>query len=444
VSDRQVVLEALDAIRRGPRSLRLYMDLCASCGTCAQVCPVYYGKPEPRYNPARRSDLLRRLYRRHQTVAGKLWGRGAEAVDFDQRQVQKRFDEWKDVFYSCTACRRCAQFCPLGIDNAVITRQARAILDSIGRTPATLQKVVRTSLSKRNTDGASPEAFKNAVAFIEEEMRDEHDLDIRIPVDVVGADYFYLPPSGDALVNIEATMGIAKVFHVLGLAERWTMSSRCFDGANYGLFTGNDEDMRATNKACVDEAKRLGVKVLLTGECGHAHRIMKRMMEAERWWGELPFAVVNCMEWTAEHIDAGRLRFDEGQNPQPVTLHDPCNFAKSCGVVEAPRTILRATCSDFREMTPHGTENWCCGGGGGLSAMNELREFRVTVSGAKKREQIRATGASYVAAPCSNCKRQLGQLMEHSRDKVSIGGVHDMLSRAILIDGKAACRKCYD
>ena len=106
--------------------------------------------------------------------------------------------------------------------------------------------------------------------------------------------------------------------------------------------------------------------------------------------------------------------------------------------------ILRATCSDFREMTPHGAENWCCGGGGGLSAMNEIRDFRMTVSGVKKHEQIQATGAKYVATACANCKRQLGQLMEHYGEKVTVCGVHDMLSRSILIDGKAAERKCYD
>jgi Fe-S oxidoreductase len=146
------------------------------------------------------------------------------------------------------------------------------------------------------------------------------------------------------------------------------------------------------------------------------------------------------MEWTAELVQQGKFQFDKTKNPDPVTYHDPCNFAKSCNIIEAPRTILRACCADFREMTPHGAENWCCGGGGGLSAMNEIKEFRMTVSGLKKRDQIRATGATYVAAACSNCKRQLGQLMEHHRDRVAVGGVHDMLSRAILVDGKAANR----
>jgi Fe-S oxidoreductase len=95
-------------------------------------------------------------------------------------------------------------------------------------------------------------------------------------------------------------------------------------------------------------------------------------------------------------------------------------------------------------MTPRGAENWCCGGGGGLAAMSEILEFRTTVSGVKKREQIKATGAEYVATACANCKRQIKELMEHHKDRVAVGGVHDMLSRAILVNGKAGNRKSYE
>ena len=439
MSHRETVVNSINGIKKGPRVLKLYMEMCVKCGTCASVCPVYNGKQEPKYNPANRSDLIRNIYKKHNTMAGKLLGGLGGAKDFDATA----FEQWQERFYSCTACRRCAQFCPFGIDNSVITRKGRTILDALGMTPASLQKVVNVSLEKRNTDGASADAFKAAVAFIEEEMRDEHGTDIKIPVDVVGAEYFYVPPSGDVLVNIEATMGIAKVFHVLDMANKWTMSSQCFDGANYGLFTGNDAQMKAINGPVVEEAKRLGAKYLLMGECGHAFRVMQRMMQPGKWWGELPFQVINCMEWTADHINTGKLQFDKSKNPQPVTCHDPCNFAKSCNIIEAPRVILRACCSDFREMTPHGAENWCCGGGGGLSAMNNIKEFRMTVSGIKKRDQIRATGAAYVAAACSNCKRQINQLVEHHKMGVSVGGVHDLLSRAILVDGNAARRVDY-
>ncbi|MBI4700606.1 MAG: (Fe-S)-binding protein, partial [Deltaproteobacteria bacterium] len=382
------VVKEITAIDKGPRVLKLYMEMCARCGTCASVCPVYYGRPEPRYNPPVRSDLIRRIYKKHCTSAGKLFGALAGAADFDERELGL----WKEVFWECTGCRRCGQYCPFGIDNSVITRKGRGIVDGLGLTPEQIQKVVRVSLETGNTDNASPEAFKAAVAFLEEEMKEEHGgIDIKIPVDKEGAEYFYVPPSGDVLVNIEATMGVAKIFHVLGMAECWTMSSRCFDGANYGLFTGNDADMKADNKRYVEEAKKLGTKVLLMGECGHAYRIMKKIMEPAKWWGELPFQIANCLQWTADLIRQGKLEFDKSKNPDPVTYHDPCNFSKSCGIFDEPRVILEASCQDFRDMEPNRTENWCCGGGGGLSALDSIREFRMTVTGTKKLEQIRAT-----------------------------------------------------
>ena len=442
MSDKSVkekVVASISAIKKGPRAMQMYMDMCAKCGTCATVCPVYYGKAEKRYNPAERTDLIRRIYRKYCTLSGRLFGKLAGAEDFNEAELE----EWRKIWYECTGCRRCATHCPFGIDHSVITRKGRAILDQLGVTPDTMQKVVEVSLETRNTDGASAEAFIAAVEFLEEEMEEEHGIPIKIPVDVKGADYFYVPPAGDVLVNLEATMGLAKVFHVLGMADKWTMSSRCFDGANYGLFTGSDAHMKQDNKVYVEEAKDLGCKTMLMGECGHAHRIMKMIMEKAGWWGELPFSITNCMQWTADHIKNGRLEFDKSKNPQPVTYHDPCNFGRSCGITEEPRVILNAACSDYRDMHPNRDDNWCCGGGGGLSAMDDILEFRMEISGKKKLEQVRETGAKYLATACSNCKRHLTQLMEHHDEEVEVGGVHDMLSRAILIDGKAANRTDY-
>jgi Fe-S oxidoreductase len=438
-SDKQQAVDAIKAMKNGPRAMRMYMEMCAKCGACAKVCPVYYGKSGKRYNPAERTDLIRRIYKKYCTVTGRLFGKLVGAEDLNPEDLAK----WKEIFYECTGCRRCAQFCPMGIDHSVITRKGRAILDQLGMTPTTMAKVVEISLKTGNTDGATAAAFCAAIAFLEEEMEEEHGTPIKIPVDVVGAEYFYVPPSGDVLVNPEATMGIAKVFHVLGMADKWTMSSKCFDGANYGLFTGNDGHMKADNKVYVEETKTLGARVLLMGECGHAHRIMKMMMEKTSWWGKLPFEVTNCLQWTAAIVKDNRLQFDKSKNPQPVTYHDPCNFGRSCGIVEEPRVILRAACADFREMYPNRSENWCCGGGAGLSAMDDILPFRMEISGKKKLEQIRQTGARYVATACSNCKRQLTQLMEYHKEEIAVGGVHDMLSRAILVDGKAAERKDY-
>ncbi len=440
--EKEKIVASISAIDNGPQVLKLYMENCVRCGTCAEQCPIRYGqKDNPDLNPVVRSDLIRAIWKKYNTLAGKTLGGLVGARDYTEDEIK----EWVTHFYTCSGCRRCAVYCPMGIDNSVITRKGRAILDVLGLTPTQMMKVVEISLKTGNTDGASPEALKAAVEFLEEEMAEEHDgEEIKIPIDKEGVDFFYVPPSGDVLVNSEATTGIAKVFHVLGLGDNWTMSSRLFDGANYGLFTGDDAAMKEDNKPYVEEAKRLGVKYMFMGECGHAYRIMKKMMEGGKWWGDLPFQVINCMQWTADLVRKGKFDFDKSKNSQPVTYHDPCNFGRSCDIVDEPREILQATCEDFREMYPNRGHNWCCGGGGGLSAMDDIQNFRMNVAGKKKVEQIRESGAKYVAAACSNCKRQLTQLSEYHKMDVAVGGVHDMLSRSILINGKAAERESYE
>ena len=54
--------------------------------------------------------------------------------------------------------------------------------------------------------------------------------------------------------------------------------------------------------------------------------------------------------------------------------------------------------------------------------MDDIQEFRMEISGKKKLEQVRETGATYLATACSNCKRQLTQLMEHHNEEIDVGG----------------------
>ena len=100
--------------------------------------------------------------------------------------------------------------------------------------------------------------------------------------------------------------------------------------------------------------------------------------------------------------------------------------------MEQPREILRAICADYVEMTPGGTENYCCGGGGGTVSIDEIREFRTGPLGKRKADQIRDTGATYVVSPCANCKKQLKEVCEdNGLDDVRVVGLHDLLLEAI-------------
>ena len=53
---------------------------------------------------------------------------------------------------------------------------------------------------------------------------------------------------------------------------------------------------------------------------------------------------------------------------------------------------------------------------------------------AEKMEQVRDTGASFVATACANCKRQITQLMEYYDMDVQVGGVHDLVYTSIVMD----------
>jgi Fe-S oxidoreductase len=420
------VLKKIKGIKDGPRAMRLYMELCAKCGTCSLQCHISTVSGEKHLNPAARADLIRGLYKKYNTTSGKLLGKLVGAREFTPEELEA----WEKELYECTACRRCAQFCPYGIDNSVVLRTGRVILNELKKTPRELMRTMEASGKTGNNDGAVPEAFFASIRFMEEELKDETGIDIRIPVDKENAELLLVPPSADCLSLPESTMGCAKVFHQVGVD--WTMSSVCFDSANFGLFTGDDAAMKAKNKQMVDEAKKLGVKKLVIGECGHAYRIMKRM--AGGWYGEgLPFEITSILEETARYLREGKIEVDPNKNPEVVTYHDPCNFSRSVGITDEPREILQAVCQDFREMTPNRSDNWCCGGGGGLAVMESIKDFRMNVTGKQKIDQIRATNAKYVAAPCANCKRQIKELVEYHQMDVQVGGIHDLVGNAISI-----------
>jgi Fe-S oxidoreductase len=140
------------------------------------------------------------------------------------------------------------------------------------------------------------------------------------------------------------------------------------------------------------------------------------------------------MEFTLDALRRGKLRLNRDVVTDRVTYHDPCNIARSGWIVEQPREILRSFCPDYVDMEPKGAKNFCCGGGGGTVSVDEIRLYRTTVTGKLKADQIRATGARYVVAPCANCKKQLREVCEdHGLDGVEVVGLHDLLYKALVL-----------
>jgi Fe-S oxidoreductase len=263
---------------------------------------------------------------------------------------------------------------------------------------------------------------------LEEELVDIYRIPAKFPFDVEGAEFVFFPAVSDFLLEADTLMGNAAVMYATG--GSWTIGSGYYDGINYGLFY-SDHMLERIVKKEVAELKRLKAKKILIGECGHASRSAKYFIPTFCGGKEAP-PVINCMEYALQSLQNGKLKLRSDAITERVTYHDPCNIARSGWIVDQPRELLRAFCKDFVDMTPNGKENYCCGGGGGIVSIDEIRKFRTGPAGKIKAQQIRDTGAKYLVSPCANCKKQLREICEdNGLDDVEVVGLHDLLLKAI-------------
>ena len=400
------------------------------CSSCTTTCPVYTETGDPRDIPCYRTGILLRIYRRHFTIGG--WFRSK--ITGDTGMTDSDIDEMAELLYRCTACKRCTLECPLGIDHGLLTHLGRWILGELRIVPKGLEIATIEQLhgESGNTSAILPHALKNTLEFLEEEIEEMFLTKMKYPVDEVGREYVFFPAVSDYLLEPETLMGNLAVIHAAGDADNWTIGSGYFDGINYGLFY-SDHVLERVVKKVVGEVTRLKGRKILIGECGHASRSAKEFVPV--FGGDEVYPVVNIMEYTHQKLVEGKLDLDPNIITEVVTYHDPCNVARSGWILEQPREIIRAFIPNFVEMEPHGRNNYCCGGGGGTVSVDEIHEFRMCIAGKRKADQMRATGAKYIIAPCANCKKQLKELVEYHEIDAQVVGLHDLILKAIRIPG---------
>jgi Fe-S oxidoreductase len=421
-------LEAFAAIL-SHSNYRPFVDAAARmklrCSRCAVSCPVYQASGERRDIPCDRSELLLKVYRRYFTTGGNIGARFGRPFVLTEEHINRMAEE----FYRCTACRRCKDACPMGIDHGLITRLGRWTLAEVGITPKALVVATREQLDGKthNTSAIPAAAMKDTCEFLEEDCADLHGFNIKFPVDEEGAEYVFFPAVSDYLLEPDTLMGNAAVMTATG--GSWTIGTQNFDGINYGLFY-SDRLLERIVTSEVAELRRVKGKKILIGECGHASRTAKFFVPT--FCSEDPPPVVNIIEYTYDQWKAGKLTLKADVIHERVTYHDPCNIARSGWITEQPREILRHICTDFVEMTPNRKENYCCGGGGGTVSIDEIRKFRTLTGGKAKADQIRATGAQICVAPCANCKKQLAEVLEDHNLDVQVSGLHDLILKAIV------------
>ncbi len=450
---KEIILEGIRERLEKYRSFKIFMDICVRCGACADKCHFWIGTGDPKNMPVLRAELLRSVYRNDFTTAGKLLGKMAGAREL----TMDVFKEWFYYFFQCTECRRCSLFCPYGIDTAEITLMARELLNLVGCNIDWIAGPAANCFNNGNHLGIQPHAFKDMIEFFVDEIEAVNGVRVEPTFNRKGAEVLFITPSGDVFADpgTYTLMGYLMLFHEIGLDYTW--STYASEGGNFGFFTSH-EMMKRLNAKMYAEAKRLGVKWILGGECGHMWRVINQYMDTMNGpadFLEVPVSPItgtrfdnaratkmtHIVEFTADLIKHGKLKLDPSRNDHHrVTYHDSCNTARGMGLMEEPRYVLKNVCNNFFEM-PAGTtreQTFCCGSGSGLNT-DEFMEIRM------RGGLPRANAVQYVhdkhdvnmmACICAIDRAVLTASMNYWVPGVGITGVHELVGNALVMEGE--------
>lgn len=421
--------------------LVLSMEHCARCQTCIDDCPIYLASGRnDLYRPTYRSEILRRLYFKYVKPGGFLGRMQNGDIELNFALIVRLFE----LSYRCTLCRRCAQSCPIGVDNGLITHELRKLFSQeLGWSPPELhQKGTIQQMEVGSSTGMNKIVVQDNMDFIDEDISERVGFEVKTPWDVEGADVLLLENAGEFLAWPDNHGCAAALFQKAGIS--WTMSSDLagYDGVNYGLFYDDIQLARVAYRH-FEIAKKLKVKKIVMGECGHETKALGVI--ADRIGIDLPprESILTLMR---DIVFSGKIKFDPSKNDFPVTLHDPCNIVRNLGIVEPQRQILRYVAPQFREMEPHGVRNYCCGGGSGFAIMSPFNflDWRNQVSSRMKFKQIleafadtdlESDSPKYVCAPCSNCKGAIRDLIDYygAKEKSGLyyGGLVELVVNAM-------------
>jgi Fe-S oxidoreductase len=148
----------------------------------------------------------------------------------------------------------------------------------------------------------------------------------------------------------------------------------------------------------VETLNGYGVKKIVTS-CPHCFNTFRN--EYPQFGGD--YEVYHHSEFLAELVNEGRIK-PAAQSNKTVTYHDPCYLGRHNGVFDSPRQLVRISSRSTVEMKQSREQGFCCGGGGGMSFIEEPKDKRVNQERAR---QALETGADVVAVGCPFCMTML-------------------------------------
>jgi Fe-S oxidoreductase/nitrate reductase gamma subunit len=356
----------------------LDLDACTRCGRCQDACPAYFsGKA---LNPKQVIlNLKEHLYEVYPVPLLR------KPIESRQDMISEVITD--EVIWDCTTCRACMQACPVYIEHVdKIVDMRRNLAMEKSRFPEEVQNTLKSL-------GTRSHPFRGTTAMRTTWLEG---LEVQVLSDSSDADMLYWVGCTAALEdrNMSVPKAMVKILQAAGVnfAVLGDEEVCCGDPARR---MGDEYLFQTIVQSNIELLKGYNVKKIFT-TCPHCFNTLKH--EYPQFGGN--FEVIHHTQFLADLIRDGRLQLGTLGGTK-IAYHDSCYLGRYNDIYQEPRNILTAINGiKSVEFSRHGTNSFCCGGGGGHMWMEEDPNKRVN---ARRVEEIIQAKVDIVATACPYC-----------------------------------------
>ncbi|MGI9097139.1 MAG: (Fe-S)-binding protein [Solirubrobacteraceae bacterium] len=193
-----------------------------------------------------------------------------------------------------------------------------------------------------------------------------------------------------------------------------------------GLHAGQEEDSLPLAKATIVAFERFDHVVVNAAGCGSAIKDYGHLLRDDEQWRERAERVAARARDVHELLGAVEPRVPRGPVQMKVAYHDACHLAHAQGVRSQPRELLRAI--PGLELVEPAEWELCCGSAG---IYNLTRPDAAAELGARKADNLIATGADAIAAANPGCTLQIAAHLERKGHPLELLHPMQLLQRSI-------------
>jgi len=381
--DLEKLLSSMDRLSK-KQTLDIFS--CVECGRCTEVCPANRGGGvlDPKHNFI--LDLKKPI------------------METGDVNVLGNIDV--EAGWECTSCQACTEACPVGneVEKSDEIRNLQVLVE--GNVPQEYQKLFMNLQTTGNTEGATSSSLSEKLPIYDGSQ--EYVLWLGC-----FAKYALDPKYGDSVLNLVKILDKAKITYGILAKEKCTgePANKLGDKLTYNmLMNENLENLKE-------------VKKIIT-MCPHCS--INLGTEYAKYQ-KIEYDVYHHTQVIEDLIKNGKITVNKSNNDK-VTFHDPCNLSRGMNEVNAPRTAIKASCSNFNELDENGKNTLCCGAGGGLWWKKETQGRAHLV----RAEQVIESGNDTVVTGCSFCygmmNQGLGPLTPQDQDPIKVKDIADLVA----------------